>query len=387
VALANERGGPDNITVVIARFDGDGLRFSGSGTQEDVGHLVNQLTDTENAVIERAGRAKVMPVYFDEMKASVGIEKFHSMVYTFAGGRGKARLNRNAEIKDVGTWDTLLIGASNDSLVSYMAAKDRTTEAGVNRIFEFQVSEAPKSGLTVGEAGAIIKALEANYGHAGMIYAEHLGKSIDWLPGRVTDVMNLLQKELKTEDDERFWLAAAAALLIGAQLANDLNLARYDIGRMTDFIHQTLHSMRGVRAFGDLDIALPANVLTLLQGYLNSQRRTTLVTDTAVVPHGRRSPLVPNVRVYNAQEAALAQQLTIQHAVDDKKLRISKRHFSEWLLKGGVPPARFVGNLNTYFGATERITRIGPGTPFAGAQERMIELDLNHPQLINLFDV
>jgi PPM family protein phosphatase len=48
IALANERGGPDNITVVIARFDGDGLRFSG-GTQEDVGHQVYPLIDTETS--------------------------------------------------------------------------------------------------------------------------------------------------------------------------------------------------------------------------------------------------------------------------------------------------------------------------------------------------
>ena len=49
IALANERGGPDNITVVIARFDGDGLRFSGGGTQEDVGHQVYPLIDTETS--------------------------------------------------------------------------------------------------------------------------------------------------------------------------------------------------------------------------------------------------------------------------------------------------------------------------------------------------
>jgi len=49
VALANERGGPDNITVVVARFDGEGLRFSGSGTREDVGHQVYPLIDTETS--------------------------------------------------------------------------------------------------------------------------------------------------------------------------------------------------------------------------------------------------------------------------------------------------------------------------------------------------
>ena len=49
IALANERGGPDNITVVVARFDGDGLRFSGSGTKDDVGHQVYPLIDTETS--------------------------------------------------------------------------------------------------------------------------------------------------------------------------------------------------------------------------------------------------------------------------------------------------------------------------------------------------
>src|SRR5258705_1298575 len=49
VALANERGGPDNITLVVARFDGEGLRFSGSGTREDVGHQVYSLIDTETS--------------------------------------------------------------------------------------------------------------------------------------------------------------------------------------------------------------------------------------------------------------------------------------------------------------------------------------------------
>src|SRR5438270_5800472 len=49
IELANSRGGPDNITVIVARFDGDGLRPSDGSPQEDVGHQVYPLIDTETS--------------------------------------------------------------------------------------------------------------------------------------------------------------------------------------------------------------------------------------------------------------------------------------------------------------------------------------------------
>lgn len=47
IALANERGGPDNITVIIARLDGDGL--PAPGKTEEVGHQPFPLIDTETS--------------------------------------------------------------------------------------------------------------------------------------------------------------------------------------------------------------------------------------------------------------------------------------------------------------------------------------------------
>ncbi|MEX2180024.1 MAG: Stp1/IreP family PP2C-type Ser/Thr phosphatase [Gemmatimonadaceae bacterium] len=43
IDLANEAGGPDNITVIIARFDGEGL--DAAGDEDDVGHHVFSLSD------------------------------------------------------------------------------------------------------------------------------------------------------------------------------------------------------------------------------------------------------------------------------------------------------------------------------------------------------
>jgi protein phosphatase len=47
ITLANDRGGPDNITVIVARFDGDALRHSQA--DEAVGHQVYPLIDTETS--------------------------------------------------------------------------------------------------------------------------------------------------------------------------------------------------------------------------------------------------------------------------------------------------------------------------------------------------
>jgi protein phosphatase len=46
IDLANERGGPDNITVVIARFDGSGLTPPGGA--DEAGHQVYPLLDPES---------------------------------------------------------------------------------------------------------------------------------------------------------------------------------------------------------------------------------------------------------------------------------------------------------------------------------------------------
>jgi serine/threonine protein phosphatase PrpC len=53
VAFANERGGPDNITVVVASFAGDGLRPA--DPRAEVGHQVYPLVDTEIAAAVALG--------------------------------------------------------------------------------------------------------------------------------------------------------------------------------------------------------------------------------------------------------------------------------------------------------------------------------------------
>lgn len=45
IEMANERGGPDNITVIVARFEGDGLRVADE--RDEIGHQVFRIGDTD----------------------------------------------------------------------------------------------------------------------------------------------------------------------------------------------------------------------------------------------------------------------------------------------------------------------------------------------------
>jgi serine/threonine protein phosphatase PrpC len=73
IALANQRGGPDNITVIIARFDGDGLRAAGAG--DAPGHHVYPVIDTETST-------EPVPVYRGS-PAPVSAKRARSRAFLF----------------------------------------------------------------------------------------------------------------------------------------------------------------------------------------------------------------------------------------------------------------------------------------------------------------
>lgn len=73
VRMANERGGPDNITVLIARFGGEGLRDS--NINESVGHRVYPLLESESVT-------EPVPAYPDTLE--IRTEDRSRMIFTSA---------------------------------------------------------------------------------------------------------------------------------------------------------------------------------------------------------------------------------------------------------------------------------------------------------------
>jgi protein phosphatase len=76
VDLANARGGPDNITVIVARVDGSGLAEPGE-TTDDVGHQVYPLLDTESTT-------EPVPVYKGSPPPDSKRDRSHMLIAAFA---------------------------------------------------------------------------------------------------------------------------------------------------------------------------------------------------------------------------------------------------------------------------------------------------------------
>jgi Domain of unknown function (DUF927) len=349
---------------------------------------INQLTDTLNSVIEIVGKTRIVATYYDEMKSSTDIKRFASMLYTFTGGKGKGRLGRNAELKDVSTWDSLLVGVSNDSLFDHIAQHDKSTDAGVVRIFEFEIT-APLPGtpgqIDMGLAGEILKKLEYNYGHAGTKFAELLGKSVDTLQRRVTDKVIQLQDELKAPSAERFWVAAAAVLLLGAQMANDINLARFDVGRMRDFIGVTFDKMRGAKISSDLDVSKAHSLREILASFINTHRREIMATDIAGA-RGQVGRINP-VAVLNLADIQHVNEFSMRYVQTTDTMMFSKPALTAWLIEKRLPAGVIIKNMMTLYNGVESVRNITSGTGRGGAKGRVIELDLKHPSLTGLYEV
>ena len=68
-------------------------------------------------------------------------------------------------------------------------------------------------------------------------------------------------------------------------------------------------------------------------------------------------------------------------------LRISRTALNLWLKREEAAPGVFMRYLKEHYGATITVARVTSGTSYAASPEKLIELDLNHPDLIDLYEV
>lgn len=347
---------------------------------------VQSLSDTQNSVLNKLGELRSLPVYWDELKSEEDTKKFVDTVFRLTLGKEKSRMTSKVTQRTPGTWQTIMVAASNESLMDSVAYKTRTTTAGLYRVFEYTV-DAPKPGA-LGQidptvAQRVLSKLHDNYGTVGYEYASYLGTNHARVEQEIGLVLSGIGKEVGMGADERFWVALIACILLGARYANRLGFAQIDEVGLKAFMYATLKEMRSQRNSQPVDMRNVVNVVNTLARFLNESRaRNTLKTN--IIYKHRGKPPMGMVQTIN--DPSKLDTIHVHIGADDHTIRIGQSYLYDWLANNNYSRHVFLKALQTELGAKIVSGRLGAGTQYANANEYVIEMDISKSNILNFLD-
>lgn len=339
------------------------------------------LDDTGNSVLKKLGQIKSLPAYWDEIKSEDQVRNFCGIVFTLTGGREKTRMNTDTTLRESGSWQTILVSASNESLVDPLIKKTGSTTAGLYRMFEYQVPR-PTSVGDVSNVQRLVGKLEDNYGHAGLIYAKFIGANFKRIEDEVGDLQAQLFGEVNASQDERLWIGTMTVVLKGAEYANQLGLTQINLDELKAFLIDTLEGMRAELKKSPTDMNDEMSLSTILAQFINSTRQNTLITNRTWLARGK--PPKGAIQVIN--DVSRIQRLGVHLSTEDRILRISSSFFSEWMAENGHSRKIFLDRMEREYGVEVKAGRLAGGTELTSVLEHVVWVDMNHPKLKSLIE-
>jgi hypothetical protein len=344
---------------------------------------MQSLNDTPNSVLKKIGDLKALPLFWDELKTEADTQKFVLLSFQLTQGKERSRLNYDITQRNPGTWQTILVSASNDSLVDPVQRVTKSTTAGLYRLFEYAVPPGTKGQIEHGVVSRAVAALNESYGQPGLLYAQFLGREHKRVAREVAEMQDKLAAKLKAGNDERFWIAVMTTVIMGAMYANELGLTRIGIQPLLKHLASVMTGMRETIKETPSDMKSGAAVSTVLAQYLSAMRaRHTLVTNRLHV--GRGKPAKGSIQVLS--DVSKLDAIYVHRGRDDGLMRISSTQFSRWLADHDFPSHALRKALTEDYGMKITNAHIGAGTEYVGGMEYLLELDLNDQRMKGVVD-
>jgi hypothetical protein len=342
---------------------------------------MQSLDDTKNFAMGKLGRIRHLPMYWDEIKSEAQTRKLVEIIFETSGGKEKGRMGRDTTLREPGQWKTLFLAASNDSLLDHVMKHTPTTTAGLYRVFEYVVpppSAHAAGQLVPSEAALMVSELDRNHGAVGLEYAKFLGLYQATIKIQMKEMLDHLHHEVSSHADERFWMVAIAAALLGARYANHLGFISIDEVALKKFLLGVLVEMRSHIKEQPVDLSQEFNLSNVVAGFLGAARGKHLVF-TNKIHVGRGKPPKDSVRVDgNRCDPGKIDEIWVQVGVDDGLMRLSHGALKMWLDGMKLSHTLVIRGVMDEYKAKRMQGRMASGTKFLGGGEYLFEIDLAH---------
>jgi Domain of unknown function (DUF927) len=326
------------------------------------------LTSTPKSVQGRLGRTRNLPAYWDDVQDERHQEALFQTMFVASEGTEGGRLNSDASYKQRLEWQTLLVACSNASFVDYLTRKQRSTTAGIRRVFEieFRKRDDDVGMIDALDASRTFAQLEHNYGVIGAEYAALLAREHTEVDALMAETVRRFSKTVSAVGDESFWLGICSTLIAGATLANRLG-AEMDLVGMEEYLNYAFLNNRYIRRDEGSEAGTYANTERALTDFLNTYGRSnTLFVDKNFVH--RNEPINP------LSWPQPGRPVYVQVSRDERTIRISKKALRDYLWDSNTQPQPVFAGLKKWLGAKETRLTLGGGTAYTGTQEQCIEI-------------
>lgn len=330
-------------------------------------HGVNAVDDTPKSVARKLGFLNNLPAYWDELRGRKTVDDFLTLAFQITQGKEKTRLDSSAQLREVSTWETMLVVASNESIFEAMARHGGGSDAGIVRTFEIVV-EPFASDRNRAELALLFQALDSNYGHAGRVYAQWLSTHAVEVEKRVQEMFKKLARGGQMESQERFWFAIASVLIVGAEIANELNLVKLDVRHLAKFLVANIYRLRG-RSVESMTLTQPTEILA---AFLAAYQDRALVVD--------RFPRGSNLKSYIPDLTGgipRADKIVYHVSRTEELLRIPRGELERWLEYRELPIYNILKRMKDELGAHEMKAKLGIGTKWELPPQKVFEFQLN----------
>jgi Domain of unknown function (DUF927) len=325
------------------------------------------LNSTSKSVLSRLGRTRNLPAWWDDVQDERHLLALFDTLFIAAEGTEGGRLNPDASYKQRLEWQTLLVVCANASFVEYLLRKQKSTTAGIRRVFEIEFNKLEHEPGLINPVIACqaFGDLVHNYGVIGAEYAKVLATEHKQIGELVLHTMDRFRHMVEGSADEVYWWGMCGVLIVGAQMANRLG-AEIDLAALEQFLIYAFDKNRLLRHSEGTEGGSYDNTERALTGFLNHHVGSGNVLFVDQMRDRR------NVGVLLAP--LQGRPIFIQVAKDDRLIVFSRRAIREYLFSQEIHSRQVFAGLDKFFGAKETKRTLGAGTAHAQTQETCFEI-------------
>jgi hypothetical protein len=306
-----------------------------------------------------------LPVVYDELtNRDPGI--IREFVMMFTNGRDKMRGTQEGEIRHTqSSWQTLLISASNMSLVDILST--RGIDAPAFRVLEFN-ARLPEGLHKKGDA--LKKELEANYGFAGDVYLKYLlqPEVLAYVKTALPQWTEAIWAKTQLQSQHRFWVRTLGSIAVAGAIVKKMGILSFSPDRILEWALEQVTARRDETTITNTDFS----AVNTLSEFLNEHVASMLVMPGPYTPKQRPQPLLKNIH-----------KLLIRFEASNGRILISETAFREWLQKQEISAREVLNELKAKLIVTRPrlFATLGAGMELAVGQTACIEINGTHPAL------